>query len=76
MLGGINMYVLQYDLNQVDVDEINNIVKVLKEHYSLKDLLVMPDFLSLRQFSIEELYEIEHILHCYIQEKVKEIEGS
>lgn len=63
------MYVLQFDLDKVDVDEVNSILQGIKALIPDQRVLAIPSCTSWHNFSLTELYEIYKMLGQYIREQ-------
>lgn len=63
------MYVLQFDLDKIDVDEVNNLLQGIKTLIPDQTILAIPSYTSWHNFTLTELYEIYRLLGQYIREQ-------
>ena len=63
------MYVLQFDLDKIDVDEVSNILQGIKTLVPDQPILAIPSCTSWHNFNLTELYEIYRLLGQYIKER-------
>lgn len=63
------MYVLQFDLDKITVDEVNSILQGIRTLIPDQRILAIPSCTSWHNFNLTELYEIYKILGQYIKEQ-------
>ena len=63
------MYVLQFDLDKIDVNEVNNLLQGVKTLIPNQTILAIPSCTSWHNFNLTELYEIYKLLGQYIREQ-------
>ena len=70
---GSNVYLFQWDYCFIDIEEVNELYRAIKEHLPLNAALVgIPNECSLREVDIEDLRTIR----CRLDNIIKEMESE